>query len=103
MNSCPIPTPAPRSAANILTNSPPSTYLGNALLAAGVVFLVVIQRRVPLDGLAEFRFEAAKTSFATGMWLWLLLDALLAHGGYQKRKRAIRAIIASTLLWYVTL
>jgi hypothetical protein len=86
-----------------------STDLSNSLLAAGIIFLVVIQRRVHFDALGKFCFEAMKALFATAMWLWLLLDALFAHtedGPYyeeQRRRRIIRAGIASILLWCVVL
>jgi hypothetical protein len=43
------------------------------------------------------------------MWLWLFLDALLAHNNEQwpgwkdqRRRRVVRAVIESILLWYVT-
>jgi len=84
------------------------TDLSNALFAAAIIFLVIVQRRIPLSFLDQLRFEAGKAFFASAMWLWLFLDALLAHkerdrgNPYyedERRRRVTRAAIASVLLW----
>jgi hypothetical protein len=73
-------------------------------MAAGIIFIVVVQRKAVLGELAQFRFEAAKSLLATSMWLWLFFDSLFAHTRYyegDRLARVIRAGIASILLWYV--
>jgi len=53
----------------------------NALLAAGIMFLAIIQLRAHLDNVDTFRFELGKSLIATILWLWLVLDS--AFGPWQ--------------------
>jgi hypothetical protein len=73
-------------------------------MAAGIIFIVIIQRKISLGKLGQFGLEAAKSILATCMWVWLFFDSLLAHrhndSRYDEtRPRVFRSIIASILLW----
>jgi hypothetical protein len=74
-------------------------------MAAGIIFIVIIQRKIPLGKLWQFRLEAAKSLLASSMWLWLFLDSLFAHmhrDPYYRDTvpRVIRAGITGIVLWY---
>jgi hypothetical protein len=85
--------------------------LFQAIFAGGIVFIVLVQRQLPigsLDPRKAFYFELAKSLFATAAWLWLLLDAIFgpqSHRGWQvDRGRRIAATgLSVILLLYVTL
>ncbi|KAI1263896.1 hypothetical protein F5Y18DRAFT_437881 [Xylariaceae sp. FL1019] len=72
----------------------------NALLGAGIIFIVLVQRKTRLDKVKTLLFEATKSILATAMWLWLLLDTLL--GPWQNglrdgtRERAMANRLART-------
>jgi hypothetical protein len=55
----------------------------NALMASGIMFCVMIQLKVQVSAYLTLLFEASKSTFATGLWLWLILDA--AFGPWQDR------------------
>ena len=57
----------------------------NALFGAGIIFIVLIQRRTRLDTTKTLIFEIAKSVLATAMWIWLLLDTIF--GPWQKSYR----------------
>ena len=54
-------------------------YLGNTILAAGVVFIVLVQRKVQTEMLLStekgrrlgFWFEVGKSVMATALWAWV--------------------------------
>lgn len=49
------------------------TFSCTAIMAGGIIFLVLVQRQIPTAGkLWTFRFELAKSVLATGLWLWLM-------------------------------
>lgn len=60
-------------------------YLGNTILAAAVVFIVLVQRKVQTEAMflrtstgrkLGFYFEVGKSVAATGLWGWILLVCL---------------------------
>jgi len=55
----------------------------NALLAAGIIFLAVINIRVPLSNVHTVWFEFGKSALATILWLWLVLDAFFGPWQYK--------------------
>ncbi|KAF1830821.1 hypothetical protein BDW02DRAFT_572657 [Decorospora gaudefroyi] len=44
-------------------------------MAAGIVFIVYVQRKAVATSLQTLLFEGAKSTLATGLWLWLILDS----------------------------
>ncbi|KAK0129568.1 hypothetical protein ONS96_000133 [Cadophora gregata f. sp. sojae] len=48
----------------------------NALFAAAIIFIVFVQLNTSTSPLITLYFEIAKSSLATALWLWLLLDAI---------------------------
>ena len=75
-------------------------------MAAGIIFIVIVQRKVSSTDLLTLQFEAAKSILATGLWLWLMLDS--AFGPWKRRQyrdpsrevpmRVARAATAAILL-----
>ena len=74
-------------------------------MAAGIIFIVLIQRKIRAADLLTFQFEIGKATLATGLWLWLILDS--AFGPWQRRRtitepekqqRLVRSAFASILL-----
>lgn len=53
-------------------------------MAMGIVFVVILQRKVRPNDFLTFEFECAKSILATGLWIWLILDA--AFGPWQRGK-----------------
>jgi hypothetical protein len=92
----------------MLNPSPRSDFF-TSLMAAGIIFIVIIQRRIQIDALKTFIFEGVKSVLATGLWLWLLLDTLFGpwQSGYSNRpdiiderkaQRLARTITSAMLL-----
>jgi hypothetical protein len=49
------------------------TYLFTSMMAAGIIFVVLIQRQFPAAGKRlTFWLEVAKSLLATGLWIWLM-------------------------------
>ncbi|KAI4950510.1 hypothetical protein J4E91_004393 [Alternaria rosae] len=75
-----------------------------ALMSAGIVFIVYVQRKAIATPFQAFIFEIAKSLFATGLWLWLILDSAFGprRGYYTEpelvRRRVQRDALASLLL-----
>jgi hypothetical protein len=77
-------------------------------MAAGIIFIVLVQHRAELDTYKTFVAEASKSILATGLWLWLLMDSLFgpwqSHYGDRdairrmKRARLVRSVTAVILL-----
>jgi hypothetical protein len=75
-------------------------------MAAGIIFIVLVQRKIQATNLLTFQFEIGKSLLATGLWLWLILDS--AFGPWQRRltidpepekqRRLVRSAFASILL-----
>ncbi|KAK5683762.1 hypothetical protein LTR17_027229 [Elasticomyces elasticus] len=89
------------------------THLITAFLAAGIIFIVVVQRTLPPAETAKnltLRFEVSKSILATALWLWLMFDAIFGprdHSGYYmpRSQRITVAAISSVLplvLFYPT-
>lgn len=79
------------------------TSLCTALVAAAIVFIVIVQRRTFENGvsiLVTLRFEALKSIFATALWVWLMVDAGVQPESYfnLKTPRLIAAACSSVLL-----
>lgn len=80
------------------------THLCTAILAAAIIFVVLVQKQLPGAGKAlTFRFEVAKSALATALWLWLMGDAIwgpISHGGYRRDRtmRIVSSAISSILL-----
>ncbi|KFZ08893.1 hypothetical protein V502_09070 [Pseudogymnoascus sp. VKM F-4520 (FW-2644)] len=82
------------------------TYTVNGLLATIILFILLIQDRMPsLSTDISFILEAAKSLLATTMWLWLVLDSAFAEHGNRYREpsndrflRVVRAFIAGFAL-----
>jgi hypothetical protein len=75
-----------------------------ALMSAGIVFIVYVQRKAIATPFQALMFETAKSVFATGLWLWLILDSAFGpwRDNYTKpeyvRRRVQRDALASLLL-----
>lgn len=54
------------------------TAIVNALMAAGILFAVVVQRKADalISKRTTFIVEAVKSGLATAIWLWLVLDSM---------------------------
>lgn len=81
------------------------THLMTTLLAAGIIFIVLLQRKIPpekTDARQTLRFEIAKSALATALWLWLMLDAVFGPKDHYwndlRPRRIASAGIASLLL-----
>lgn len=80
------------------------THLCTAILAAGIIFVVLVQKKLPEAGKKlTFLFEVAKSVLATALWVWLMADAIwgpISHGGYRRdrKMRIVTSAIASVLL-----
>lgn len=49
------------------------TNLCTAILAAGIIFIVLVQQQLPAAGKRlTYRFELAKSVLATALWVWLM-------------------------------
>lgn len=81
------------------------THLVTALLAAGVIFIVLVQRKISPEKTSKrltLKFEVAKSVLATVLWIWLLLDAIFGPSNhYSSVYRVVRikaSVVASLLL-----
>ncbi|KAM7193737.1 hypothetical protein V8F33_007671 [Rhypophila sp. PSN 637] len=97
-------------------------YLGNTILAMGIIFIVLVQRKLVTGGSSTFlssatgrKFtfgcETGKSVLATALWAWILLDAIFKHRGddghynpWQVRRIicCCIAFIVLPLFWYPT-
>ncbi|KAL1797346.1 hypothetical protein ACET3X_003952 [Alternaria dauci] len=59
-----------------------------ALMAAGIVFIVYVQRKAIATPYQVLLFEAAKSVLATGLWLWLILDSAFGPWRVQHHEHA---------------
>ena len=46
-----------------------------ALMAAAIIFIVYVQRKAVVTSYQTLIFEGVKSTLATALWLWLILDA----------------------------
>lgn len=54
------------------------TSLFTALIAAAIVFIIIVQRKTFENGVSihlTLKFETLKSIFATGLWIWCMIDA----------------------------
>jgi hypothetical protein len=78
-----------------------------SLFSSGIVFAVWIQRSVRMSRKVTLYFEIAKSTFATAIWLWLILDAAFGpglrryRGDYPRTPLVTRAAISVIVLLYV--
>jgi hypothetical protein len=76
-------------------------------MAAGIVFLAIIQLKIPLNDPTVLQFEVGKSLLATALWIWLMLDSAFGpwqnywHNEDEKIRRLTRSATASLLLMYV--
>ena len=82
-----------------------TTHLCNALFAAGILFTIIVQRRVTEEQSSKtliLRFEVAKSACATALWAWLFLDAIFgprdAYGWYYDRPRRVMIAAMCSLM-----
>jgi hypothetical protein len=74
-------------------------------MAAAIVFIIFIQRQPIQSRTTRLCLEIAKSSCATGVWLWLLMDSIFgpARGYYYnpphpRGPRIISAALSSVVL-----
>jgi hypothetical protein len=74
-------------------------------MAASIVFIVFVQRHPALPPTLIWYLEIAKSILATGLWLWLILDALFGpdrwYGGSKpewRNQRVGKAVVTIVLL-----
>ena len=84
------------------------THLCTALLAAGILLLVIVQRNIPQERTLKdvtLKFEIAKSGLATALWFWLMMDAAFGpqdhYTYYDRATRVQTAAFASLLLLLV--
>ena len=70
------------------TNSLESAPSMTAFMAAGIVFIVYVQRRAIATPYQVLMLEAAKSVLATGLWLWLILDSAFGPWRVQHHDHA---------------
>jgi hypothetical protein len=54
-----------------------------ALMAAAIIFIVYVQRKAVLTSYQTLIFEGVKSTLATALWLWLILDAAFGPWSHQ--------------------
>jgi len=64
-------------------------------MAAFIIFVVLVQRKVEPTKMQTLVFEAVKTVLATGLWIWLLVDSAISS---WPQRRIPTAATASILL-----
>lgn len=86
----------------------PSTDTTTSIMAASIIFSVYVQRKAIISPHQYLLFEAFKSLMATGLWLWLILDAAFGPWveacrkeswcHYETGPRVTRAGLASVVL-----
>ena len=81
------------------------THLCTAALCAAIVFIVLVQRKLPEERTSKdltLKFEIAKSSLGTALWIWLMLDAAFGPQNqnvyYKRSTRTGSAAIAFIVL-----
>lgn len=80
-----------------------------SLMAAGIIFVVLVQRQLRGSAAASkhltLKFESAKAVLATGLWVWMMLDVgfnpLNNYRFFDRGLRLQATGFASILLLYV--
>ncbi|KAH7082024.1 hypothetical protein FB567DRAFT_605233 [Paraphoma chrysanthemicola] len=84
-----------------------------ALMAAGIIFIVYVQRKAVVTSYQTLLFEGLKSILATGLWFWLIIDSAFGPWRWEHHdhvpdshaspeevaKRVKRAALASLLLF----
>ncbi|KAK5662137.1 hypothetical protein OQA88_8042 [Cercophora sp. LCS_1] len=75
-----------------------------SIMAAGIIFIVLVQRQLGEPDADEMkkwtlRFEVAKSGLATGLWVWLMADSIWGPGISYRERRIACSAIASVLLF----
>lgn len=86
----------------------PRTDTVTAIMAAGIIFCVYVQRKAQISTTQSLLFEAAKSVLATGLWLWFVLDSAFgpwlqrcryyAHDCDERIPRTVRALLSGVVL-----
>jgi hypothetical protein len=81
------------------------TQVCNAILSGAIVFIVLIQQRLPAHQNSKpltLRFEVAKSALATALWVWLMCDSAFGpqneYDYYKRKPRVVSASVASIVL-----
>ena len=81
------------------------TQVCNAILAGAIVFIVLVQQRMPASRVSKaltLKFEIAKSVLATALWVWLMLDAGFGpeneYDYYKRGPRLGSSAVASIVL-----
>jgi len=72
-----------------------------SLMAAGILFIVILQRQAPASKFLSFYFEAIKSGCATGVWIWMMSDSIFKEheqDKYRNPQVARRARIGRTAI-----
>ncbi|CZS99903.1 uncharacterized protein RAG0_08173 [Rhynchosporium agropyri] len=75
----------------------------NTIFAAGILFIVLVQRKVDTTPLVTLYLELAKSGFATASWLWLLLDTAFGPNRYSSEEPARGPRIARVIISIIVL
>jgi hypothetical protein len=79
-----------------------STDTFNCLMSAIILFVIIMQRQGAISKRLTLIMEVVKSSCATAVWIWLVLDSAFGpHNGYgdtPKGPRIIRSIISCVTL-----
>jgi hypothetical protein len=72
----------------VFTDNIDSAPSMTALMSAGIVFIVYVQRKAVATPYQALIFEVAKSVLATGLWLWLILDSAFGPWRVQHHDHA---------------
>lgn len=73
-------------------------------MAAAILFVIIMQRQSAISKKLTLIFEVVKSSCATAVWIWLVLDSAFGpHPEYNYRpdmkgQRIIRSVISCVTL-----
>ena len=73
-------------------------------MAAGVLFVILVQRHPKNTKTSTYYLEIAKSSLSTALWLWLFLDSIFGpYDRYYSRPEEyrLRKIIQAALCFFV--
>ncbi|CAG8980416.1 hypothetical protein HYALB_00003981 [Hymenoscyphus albidus] len=80
-------------------------HLALSFFAAGILFIIIVQRYNPFTPLITLRFEIAKSTLAGATWLWLLLDSIFGKAPpyyyFNRRANIVKCAISVLVLIFV--
>ncbi|KAH8882336.1 hypothetical protein GQ53DRAFT_753800 [Thozetella sp. PMI_491] len=81
-------------------------HLSTAIMAMGIIFIVLVQQQVPRAGKSvTSNLEAIKAGLATAMWIWLIADAIWGpkspYGSPKTRENRIVASSFAVILLFI--